>query len=106
MPKTRYLKYLSLIYKYLNWRNEIRRKKGQQTSWCFTYEGIFSYIERNRDIIDVKRTTVEREIRNMVNEGLLDRKEYNRKVIFCLNKNSFKLLKEYFNSIIPEYENR
>ena len=106
MTRQRYIKYLSLIYQYLSWRNEIRKKKGQQTSWCFTYEGIFSYIEKNKNIIDVKRTTVEREIRNMVQEGLLDRKEFKDTVIFCLNKNSFMLLKEYFSSITPEYENR
>lgn len=104
MTKRRYIKYLSLIYQYLNWRNEYRKKKGQKESWCFTYEGIFSYIERNRNIVDVKRTTIEREIRNMVNEGLLERKEYRNTVIFCLNKSSFKLIKEYFNNITPEYE--
>jgi len=100
----KYAKYVLLIKSYIDTRNEYRKMKGLTPSNCFTYEGIFHFMDKHKALIDVKKTTVERMIRYMVNDGLLERVEKGRLTIFCTTKLFDKLVDYIHKSITPENE--
>ncbi len=100
----KYSKYVLLIKTYIDSRNEYRRMKGLHTSNCFTYEGLFNFMNKHRSLIDVKPTTVERMIRFMVNDGLLERIERGRLTMFCTTKKFSDLVEYIVSSITPENE--
>ena len=83
--------YLAIIVRYLAWRKQTYGNK----SVCFTYEGIFKWIAKHPYYKDIKKTTMERVIRKLVEHGYLSRVRERPHAIFCLEKKAIEHLKKF-----------
>ena len=88
--------YIIIIAKFLEWR----RRQYNNTSRCFTYEGIFSWIKREPMYSDIARTTMERVIRKLAEDGYLDRVRERPRALFCVNRRFIEALKKIVHGAI------
>jgi len=93
------ISYVVMIYRFLKWR----RERYGNRSVCFSYEGIFNWASREKDYRGIARTTIERVIRRLVEDGYLKRVRERPRAVFCITQKFVEALRTVVG-VEPEYE--
>jgi len=89
--------YIIIVVRYLKWR----RERYGNASMCFTYEGIFSWVQRQQEYRDIARTTIERQIRELARLGYLKRVRERPRALFCVDTEK---VRELLRSVSKMYD--
>jgi len=78
----------------------IRRYLDEKKQRCFTYRGLRSWMYRQKEYRDLEWHTVERTIRKLVEDRLLERVELKKnQVIFCWTEAAERIVRITLESI-------
>jgi len=91
--------YIIMIYNYLKWRKD---RYGNR-SVCLTYEGIFNWASRSEHYKTIARTTIERVMRRLAEDGFLKRVRERPRALFCITRKFVDALRQFI-PIDPEFE--
>jgi len=93
------ISYIVMIYRFL----KFRREKYGNRSVCFSYEGIFTWTRYEEDYRSIARTTIERVIRRLVEDGYLKRVRERPRAVFCITRRFVDALRTLVR-VDPEFE--